>query len=57
MVPLETKPLICAECGADAPPAAEGWRGYLDDEDQLCFFCPACSQREFGPLPGERSSA
>jgi hypothetical protein len=24
------------------------WRCYLDDEDNLVFFCPDCAVREFG---------
>jgi hypothetical protein len=24
------------------------WRCYLDDEDNLYFYCPDCAEREFG---------
>jgi hypothetical protein len=29
--------------------AAEEWRAYLDDEDDLPVFCPECAEREFSP--------
>jgi hypothetical protein len=47
--------LICAECGAEAPPDAGGWRAYvvgvgdeMDDEEEVMTYCPECAAREFG---------
>jgi DNA-directed RNA polymerase subunit RPC12/RpoP len=40
-------PLRCAECGADNPPNARGWRTYLKDDGETETFCPDCSTREF----------
>lgn len=42
------KQLVCAECGATSTGTAEGWRAYLDDDDQAVTFCPDCAEREFG---------
>jgi integrase/recombinase XerC len=46
-----SKPLICAECGAESPPDAAGWRGYLDDDGAAIMFCPApaCPHGDGGP--------
>jgi hypothetical protein len=46
--------LVCAECGADAPPDAKGWRALLgydvreDEWPEAFVFCPECAKREFG---------
>jgi hypothetical protein len=39
--------LLCAECGAESPRDAQGWRGYLTDDDKAVMFCPDCAKREF----------
>ncbi len=39
--------LVCVECGAESPPAAAGWRGYLTDDGEAVMFCPECAEREF----------
>jgi len=41
--------LICTEYGVESPSGAEGWRGYEADDDEILFFCPGCSEREFEP--------
>jgi hypothetical protein len=41
-------PLVCQECGEEADVQAHGWRAYLTDENEPVFYCPACSDREFG---------
>jgi hypothetical protein len=39
----------CEECGRFWLPAdEERWRAFLDDEDEVRFFCPVCAEREFG---------
>ena len=44
--------LKCLECGAVSDDSARGWRAYLsyfDDESvEVCVYCPACAEREFG---------
>ena len=40
--------LTCAQCGKGAEPRAEGWKGYLDDDDAVVLFSPECAEREFG---------
>ena len=38
----------CAECRQVWLPQDEDrWRAYLDTEDELVFYCPACAEREF----------
>ena len=46
--------VACAECGRESDPL---WRGYracridepsTNDEPTFAFFCPDCTQREFG---------
>lgn len=39
--------LVCTECGVESPSGAKGWRGYEADDDEILFFCPTCSEREF----------
>jgi rubrerythrin len=39
--------LICTECGVASPSGARRWRGYKADDDEILFFCPVCSEREF----------
>jgi hypothetical protein len=39
--------LVCTESGVESPSGARGWRSYLADDDEILFFCPACSEREF----------
>ena len=41
--------LICTEYGVESPSQAIGWRGYEADDDEILFFCPVCSEREFEP--------
>jgi hypothetical protein len=39
----------CEECNRVwVPTDLERWRCYLDDEDNLVFYCPGCAVREFG---------
>jgi hypothetical protein len=39
----------CEECRRVwLPRDEERWRCYLDDEDELAFYCPECAEREFG---------
>jgi len=40
--------LTCVECCCVSDPAAAGWRGYYDTEDELVLFCRDCAQRVFG---------
>jgi hypothetical protein len=44
----ERAPLVCAECGAEAPPQGRAWRAYLDDDGDAVMFCPECAERELG---------
>jgi hypothetical protein len=54
----------CQECGTVADGQARGWRAYRCDlgheyeldEPELVFYCPACAEREFGPLPHRTST-
>jgi hypothetical protein len=39
--------LVCAECGAESPPDAAGWRAYLNDDGEAVTFCQECAAREF----------
>jgi hypothetical protein len=41
---------VCAECGKQADPDAEGWRAYLtsDEPEEVATFCPDGAEREFG---------
>jgi hypothetical protein len=45
--PPAEAPLVCAECVAESPPDAEGWRAYLDDDCAAVMFCQVCAAREF----------
>lgn len=52
--------LRCEDCGRLADEDARGWRGYLGiedlgDEEFVLIFCPACSEREFGPAGRRRT--
>jgi ribosomal protein S27AE len=52
-MPAERIALIprCAECGAHWLAAdEERWRAYLggDEPPEVVFYCPRCSEREFG---------
>jgi hypothetical protein len=41
----------CAECDARwLPPDGERWVAYLtgDEPPEVVFYCPSCSEREFG---------
>jgi hypothetical protein len=48
--------LRCVQCGCASGLYATGSRCYRTDdpeqreEPELGFFCPACAEREFGPL-------
>jgi hypothetical protein len=33
--------------GVESQSGARGWRGYEADDDEILFFCPACSKKEF----------
>jgi rubrerythrin len=44
---VEEHLLICTECGGESQYGAAGWRGYEADDDEILFFCPVCSAREF----------
>lgn len=44
----------CAECEARWLPAdQERWRAYHTDDEppELAFYCPDCTEREFGDKP------
>lgn len=51
---VTAKALVCVECGTFSNQHAWGWRAYrADDPDHeedgaLAFYCPSCSEREFG---------
>jgi hypothetical protein len=56
---LRVDPVNCPQCGTTSSGSWLGWRAYrsddpeLDEPPALAFFCPACSEREFGPTqPG-----
>ena len=58
--PIPTGSLRCAECGAIAQSGAEGWKGYLDDDDLVVLFCPECaggSSGRLSVLPAWRQSS
>jgi hypothetical protein len=39
----------CSECHRVwRPDARERWLAYLDCDDDVWLFCPACADREFG---------
>ena len=40
--------LVCGECGRISLDRADGWRMYLDDDDEPVPYCPECAEREFG---------
>jgi hypothetical protein len=52
---LRVDPVNCPQCGTTSSGNWLGWRAYrsddpeLDEPPALAFFCPACSEREFGP--------
>jgi predicted RNA-binding Zn-ribbon protein involved in translation (DUF1610 family) len=52
---LRLNPVNCPQCGKTSSGKWLGWRAYrsddpeLDEPPALAFFCPACSEREFGP--------
>ena len=67
MVMKETDHLFCWECLTLADEGARGWRAYRcdvpgeDPEPIVRFYCPGCSEREFGPYaeaedPAEESA-
>jgi len=43
---MNVRPLVCAECGIEAPPNAKGWQSYLrydlreDEWPEAFVFCP-----------------
>jgi hypothetical protein len=48
-----SKRLVCMARRTRSDHEARGWRGYRDTSDQdeaptVFFFCPDCSEREFG---------
>jgi hypothetical protein len=50
-VNAEPVPVIaeCEECGrAWLSADNDRWRAYLDEEEEVRFFCRACAEREFG---------
>jgi hypothetical protein len=42
--------LICAECCAESPPDATGWRAYLDVYAEVVLFCPSCAEKSSATL-------
>jgi hypothetical protein len=46
--------LACVECPRVSSISARGWKAYRSDDPEtgeppkLTFYCPACSEREFG---------
>jgi hypothetical protein len=47
--------LVCEECGMAGVGVSRGWRAYRaddledeNDEPEVLFLCPDCSEREFG---------
>jgi len=46
--------LACAECPRVSSVSARGWKAYRSDDPEtnepptLTFYCPECSEREFG---------
>jgi hypothetical protein len=54
---LDGAPLVRAECDAESPPDAAGWRGYLDDDDAALVFCVRNAQRASSTPTGRRSEA
>jgi hypothetical protein len=56
LMPIERVALIprCAECKAAWLPAEdERWRAFHTDDEppEVVFYCPECSEREFGFEP------
>jgi hypothetical protein len=51
---MEPARLLCWECLTVADERARGWRAYRGDvpgedpEPILLFYCPSCSERDFG---------
>lgn len=39
--------LICQECAAHTDEAAQGWRAFLTDDDQVAVYCGECAEAEF----------
>jgi hypothetical protein len=38
----------CAECyRVWLPDDGDRWQAYVDTDDELVFFCPECTEREF----------
>ena len=35
--------LVCQECGAPSDEAAQGWRAFLTDNDQVTVYCRECA--------------
>ena len=50
----DVHPLACVECPRVSSFSARGWRAHrtddpeTDEEPRLAFYCPECSEREFG---------
>lgn len=50
---MDIETLTCIECRVvPCRPEAKGWRAFLvdlddDGQDEVVFYCPACSEREF----------
>ncbi len=47
--------LKCVECGATADEYTPDWRAYIAEPDRddggfVVVYCPACAEREFGPV-------
>jgi hypothetical protein len=52
---MNDRHLVCAECGAVAPPDGRGWQAHIivgpehaENEEEVAVFCPKCIEREFG---------
>jgi hypothetical protein len=39
--------LICSECAREWADSDEHWLAFLDVDDEVALFCPACVAREF----------
>jgi uncharacterized Zn ribbon protein len=39
--------LICSECAREWNDAEERWLAFLDVDNEVALFCPACVAREF----------
>jgi hypothetical protein len=40
--------LVCANCDRSWADPQERWAAFLDVDDEVALFCPACAESEFG---------